>query len=85
MSASRLNRKTQVIDQMSAERKINIMQDVTFLKHGMTLFRAGYAGTLKKLSETHDRTRTHETILLSPGCVSFDQFKDFEDRGDQFA
>ena len=25
-----------------------------------------------------------DTVLLAPACVSFDMFKDFEDRGDQF-
>lgn len=28
--------------------------------------------------------KTGDTVLFSPGCSSFDMFKDFEDRGDQF-
>lgn len=31
----------------------------------------------------HDKDR-HYLILLSPACASFDQFKDFEHRGDEF-
>ncbi|MGH6994270.1 MAG: UDP-N-acetylmuramoyl-L-alanine--D-glutamate ligase, partial [Stellaceae bacterium] len=31
----------------------------------------------------NDRKRG-AVVLLSPACASFDQFRDFEDRGDQF-
>ena len=32
----------------------------------------------------HNISRKKETVLLSPACASFDLFKNFEDRGNQF-
>lgn len=43
-------------------------------------------GSLEEAVRTASaRAREGETVLLSPACASFDMFRDFEDRGEQFA
>lgn len=43
-------------------------------------------GTLERAVEAATREAVKgETVLLSPGAASFDQFKDFEQRGEHFA
>jgi UDP-N-acetylmuramoylalanine--D-glutamate ligase len=42
-------------------------------------------GTLERaVGEAARDAESGDTVLLSPACASFDQFRDFEDRGDQF-
>jgi UDP-N-acetylmuramoylalanine--D-glutamate ligase len=43
------------------------------------------AATLADAVErAHQLAKPGDVVLFSPGCSSFDMFKDFEDRGDQF-
>ncbi|HVE82339.1 MAG TPA: UDP-N-acetylmuramoyl-L-alanine--D-glutamate ligase, partial [Myxococcales bacterium] len=42
-------------------------------------------GTLENaVAEARRRARPGDVVLLSPACASYDQFKNFEDRGDAF-
>jgi len=47
--------------------------------------RATNCETLERaIAQAHDRLRPGDILLLSPGCASWDQFVNFEERGDRF-
>lgn len=60
-----------------ASKKINLeLQGVCKIINSKTLENA--------VKKTVELAQKGESVILSPACASFDQFKNFEDRGDQF-
>lgn len=44
-----------------------------------------HAGTLERaVASAAEHAQTGEVVLLSPACASFDQFRDYRDRGERF-
>ena len=48
----------------------------------MTLVRCGDLATAVERAAAE--AQPGEIVLLSPACASFDQFRDFEERGEEF-
>ena len=55
---------------------------VDLLKNDMPVADSGTLASA--VAAAHAAAKPGETVLLSPACASFDQFRDYEDRGDQF-
>jgi UDP-N-acetylmuramoylalanine--D-glutamate ligase len=58
----------------------------TLAKAGVAYSRCGTleAASREALSEAQAETAENPVVLLSPACASFDQFKDYEERGNHF-
>ena len=51
---------------------------------GVTFLNDSKATNIDALEKAQALAQSGDIVLLSPGCSSFDMFKSFEDRGDQF-
>lgn len=74
-------------DAMSSVRKAYLMGEDAQLIAAIlpkSLPQARYATMLEALADALDEVEPGDTILLSPACTAFDQFPDFEKRGEAF-
>jgi UDP-N-acetylmuramoylalanine--D-glutamate ligase len=53
-----------------------------FAREGVPYVEAGDLATAVRLAA--DDAEPGDAVLLSPACASFDQFRDYEDRGERF-
>ncbi len=71
-------------------RKIILIGDMastieTALKNaGFTAFVHGGETMATAVQAAHEAAQPGDVVLMAPGCSSFDMFKDYKDRGDQF-
>ena len=55
-----------------------------FIKYGMSNYSIVQSGMNDIVKNANNKAKTGDVVLLSPGCASFGDFKDYEDRGKQF-
>ncbi len=53
-------------------------------KAGFTSFVHGGETMASAVDAAHKAAQSGDVVLMAPGCSSFDMFKDYKDRGDQF-
>jgi len=54
-------------------------------KPGQAMHSVVRCATLQEAIKTaHNQAESGDVVLLSPGCTSYDAFKDFEERGQAF-
>ena len=71
----------------AAAGKINVGGDLTTVRHKFAVLRQhcdAAARDYDAIERTQSLANPGDVVLFSPGCSSFDMFRDFEDRGDQF-
>jgi len=53
-------------------------------KVGFTAYVHGGETMASAVAAAHEAAQPGDVVLMTPGCSSFDMFKDYKDRGDQF-
>ncbi|MEZ4813281.1 MAG: UDP-N-acetylmuramoyl-L-alanine--D-glutamate ligase [Caldisericia bacterium] len=71
--------KLVIIHGKTSERLKNVFDDAGFSRYRVTTNQS------EAIRTAIEEACSGDSVLLSPACASFDQFKDFEERGDVFA